>query len=124
MVLDQQVTNLTLCFYENPAAQQEIKFWEGLVDDKIQSKSFVDDNWTYHLQDGDSHELVVCIPLQDTILFRGIEQVSKIANDKFDLHSPPHKLKYHKTLVFGKVEIDQLKFITILMGLMSKGKWR
>ena len=120
----QLVTKLTLCFYENPAAKQEIKFWEGLVEDKISSKSFVDDRWSYHLSDDDGDELVVCIPLEDIKQFRGIENVSKIANDKFGLHRTPGKLKYYKTLIFGKVEVEQLKFISIMMDLMSRGKWR
>ena len=47
-----------------------------------------------------------------------------IANDKFDLHRIPGKLRYHKTLIFGKVEVEQLKYITVMMDLMSRGKWR
>lgn len=120
----QLVTKLTICFYENPAAKQEIKFWEGLVEDKISSKSFVDDRWSYHLEEDSEHELVVCIPLEDTKDFRGIDSVSKIANDKFGLHQIPGKLKYYKTLIFGKVEVEQLKFISIMIDLMGKGKWR
>ena len=36
----------------------------------------------------------------------------------------PGKLKYYKTLIFGKVESEQLRFISIMIDLMSKGKWR
>ena len=122
--LAQLVTKLTICFYENPAAKQEIKFWEGLVEDKISSKSFVDDRWSYHLKDENEDELVVCVPLEDIKEFRGIHNISSIANDKFDLHNIPGKLKYYKTLIFGKVESEQLRFISIMIDLMSKGKWR
>ena len=119
-----QEVKLTICFYENPAAKQEIKFWESLVEDKISSKSFVDDRWSYHLEENNEHELVVCIPLKDVENFRGIYNISTIANDKFDLHRIPGKLRYHKTLIFGKVEVEQLKYITVMMDLMSRGKWR
>ena len=124
MALDQQETKLTLCFYENPAAKQEIKFWEGLVEEKIKSRSFIDDRWSYHLEDNGVHELVICIPLEDTKEFRDIAAVSTIADVKFDLHKISGKLKYHKTLIFGRVETEQLKFITVMIDLMSKGKWR
>jgi hypothetical protein len=114
---------LTICFYENPAAKQELVFWEGLVKDKIQSKSYINDIWSYHLKDDEENELVVCIPIDRTKEFRGISEVSKIADNEFDLHKAAGKLKYYKTLIFGKVEEDQLKFISTMISLMSRGKW-
>lgn len=115
---------LTLCFYENPAAKQELVFWEGLVKDKIQSKSYINDIWSYHLRDGEENEMVVCIPIDLTDGFKSISQVSSIADNEFDLHKAPGKLHYHKTLIFGRVEEAQLKFISTMMGLMRRGKWK
>ena len=40
---------LTTCFYENPAAKAEIKFWETQVEKKIESRMYVDDFWSYIL---------------------------------------------------------------------------
>ena len=104
---------LTLCFYENPAAK-----------DKIQSKSYINDIWSYHLRDGEENEMVVCIPIDLTDGFKSISQVSSIADNEFDLHKAPGKLHYHKTLIFGRVEEAQLKFISTMMGLMRRGKWK
>ena len=97
-----RICKLTICFYENPAAKQELVFWEGLMKDKIKSKSYINDIWSYHIHDVGENELVVCIPI-DLI---------------------PGKGKYHKTLIFGKAQTEQLKFITIMMGLMERGKWK
>lgn len=123
MVLAQQEVKLTICFYENPAAKQEIKFWEGLVDDKIKSKSYIGDIWSYYLVDGNKQEFVVCIPIDYTEKYTSIEEVSKIADNEFDLHNIKGKLKYYKTLIFGKVESDQLRFISTMLILFEKGKW-
>ncbi len=118
------IVKLTLCFYENPAAKQEITFWEGLVKDKIKTKSKVNDIWSYHLNDEEGDEVVVCIPIELTEEFRDISNVSRLADSEFDRHQVTGKLKYEKTLIFGRVESAQLQFITVMMNLMSKGKWR
>jgi len=118
------LVKLTICFYENPAAKQELVFWEGLVKEKIQSKSYINDIWSYHLKDEDGHELVVCIPIDRVDDFRDISNVSRIADNEFDLHKISGKLKYYKTLIFGRVEENQLNFISLMISLMSRGKWR
>ena len=123
MVLAQQEVKLTICFYENPAAKQEIKFWEGLVEDKIKSRLYIGDEWSYHLVDGNKHEMVLCIPTDDIEKYTELGEISKIADDKFDLHNIPGKLKYHKTLIFGKVNSDQLRFMSCFVLLLEKGKW-
>ena len=117
-------TKLTLCFYENPAAKQELVFWEGLVKDKIKSKSYINDIWSYHLVDEGEEEMVVCIPIDLTDSFKDISQVSSIANNEYDLHNVVGKLEYHKTLIFGRVKEKQLKFISTMIGLMERGKWK
>ena len=67
MDLAQQEVKLTYCFYENPAAKQEIKFWESLVEKHIVSKSFIGDHWGYRLEKEDGIEFVCCIPLDNLI---------------------------------------------------------
>jgi hypothetical protein len=113
-VLVVQEIKLTYCFYENPAAKQEIKFWESLVEDRIKTKSFIGDNWGYSLEKDDEREFVCCIPLQD--LDRNLEPI-KVADDVFDLHrkSEFDILVYNKVLIFGKVELEQLSYIKTKM---------
>ena len=114
-----QEVKLTLCFYENPAAKQEIKFWESLVDDIIKTKSFIGDNWGYSLEKELEREFVCCIPMQD--LSRKYD-VMKTVEDVFDLHRKNELdvLIYNKVLVFGKVEIEQLKYILDKMKIWQK----
>ena len=114
-----QEIKLTLCFYENPAAKQEIKFWESLVEDTIQTKSFIGDNWGYSLVKESGNEFVCCIPLQD--LNRSLD-VMAVVEDVFDLHrkSEFDILMYNKVLVFGKVEVEQLQFITTKMQIWQE----
>ena len=114
----QQEVKLTYCFYENPAAKQEIKFWESLVEKHIVSKSFIGDHWGYRLEKEDGVEFVCCIPLQELKRHKNIE---RIADDVFMLHKKENEmLAYYKTLIFGKVEIDQLRFISTNMMLWQK----
>lgn len=117
----QQGTKLTICFYENPAAKQEIKFWEGLVEDKIKSKSYINDIWSYHLEDLDEHELVVCIPIDKV---KHTQQISEIVNKEFSLHAITGSLYYYKTLIFGKVISKQLETVHRITNLMELGKWK
>jgi len=109
-----QEIKLTYCFYENPAAKQEIKFWESLVEDTIQTKSFIGDNWGYSLVKESGNEFVCCIPLQD--LNRSFNITARVEY-VFDLHRKNEFdiLLYNKTLIFGKVEVDQLTYISTMM---------
>ena len=106
-----QEVKLTYCFYENPAAKQEIKFWESLVEDKIQTKSFIGDVWAYSLVKDYEKEFVCCIPMEDNTCY---ESLDIVVEDAFDLHrkSDNEILTYNKTLIFGKVSIYHLKNIT------------
>ena len=114
-----QEVKLTLCFYENPAAKQEIKFWESLVEDTIKTKSFIGNNWGYSLEKEFERELVCCIPLQD--LSKEYDAMST-TEDVFDLHrkSEFDILIYNKTLIFGKVEVDQLTYISTMMQIWKQ----
>ena len=109
-----QEIKLTLCFYENPAAKQEIKFWESLVEDTITTKSFIGDNWGYSLEKEMKQEFVCCIPLQD--LTRNFDVMAVVEN-VFDLHRKNEFdiLVYNKVLIFGKVEVEQLQYISTQM---------
>lgn len=117
--LAQQEVKLTYCFYENPAAKQEIKFWESLVKKHIVSKSFIGDHWGYRLEKEDGVEFVCCIPLDNLI---GYEfKPSRAAVNVFDLHKNKNEgLRYHKTLIFGKVETEQLKIISKWMEIWQE----
>jgi hypothetical protein len=114
-----QEVKLTYCFYENPAAKQEIKFWESLVEDRIKTKSFIGDNWGYSLEKDDEREFLCCIPLQD--LNRDFEP-TKVADDVFGLHRENEFdiLVYNKVLIFGKVETEQLTYISTKMKIWQK----
>jgi hypothetical protein len=47
--------------------------------------------------------------------------VENTAKDVFELHKNKNEiLKYHKTLIFGKVEIDQIRFISTKMMLWEE----
>jgi len=106
-----QEIKLTYCFYENPAAKQEIKFWESLVKDRIQTKSFIGDVWAYSLVKDYEREFVCCIPMEDST---GYGSLDIVVEDAFDLHrkSENEILVYNKTLIFGKVSVYHLKRIT------------
>ena len=118
-VLVVQEIKLTLCFYENPAAKQEIKFWESLVEDTIQTKSFIGDNWGYSLVKESGNEFVCCIPLQD--LGRSFDVMARV-EDVFELHRKNEFdiLAYNKVLIFGKVEVEQLQFIATQMQIWQQ----
>ena len=118
-VLAVQEIKLTYCFYENPAAKQEIKFWESLVEDKIKTKTFTGDHWGYLLEKDFEYEFVCCIPLQD--IKRGFEP-SEVVENIFKLHRKNEFeiLVYNKTLIFGKVELSQLQYITTKMTIWEK----
>ena len=117
--LAQQEIKLTYCFYENPAAKQEIKFWESLVEKHIVSKSFIGDNWGYRLEKEDGTEFVCCIPLQQ---LKRCFDLDRTVKKVFELHkySKSEMLKYNKVLIFGKVEIEQLTWISTMMHLWEK----
>ena len=114
-----QEIKLTYCFYENPAAKQEIKFWESLVEDKIKTKTFTGDHCGYLLEKDFEYEFVCCIPLQD--IKRGFEP-SEVVENIFKLHRKNEfeMLVYNKTLIFGKVELSQLQYITTKMTIWEK----
>ena len=118
-VLAVQEIKLTYCFYENPAAKQEIKFWESLVEDKIKTKTFTGDHWGYLLEKDFEYEFVCCIHLQD--IKRGFEP-SEVVENIFKLHRKNEfeMLVYNKTLIFGKVELSQLQYITRKMTIWEK----
>ena len=95
---------LTTCFYENPAAKAEIKFWESQVESNIDSRLYIDDFWSYVLnrEDG-TKEFMFCFP-------------TNLIDNYLSTHLPNDKLEgvHYKTLTFGRLEKEYLKFY---------GKW-
>ena len=111
-------TKLTLCFYENPGALKEIEHWEKAMSKNIISEWKVGSELSYVIDREDKTlELMVCTPL-NTLPVRDIDEIKTMAKNVAILHDVPEP-KYYKTLIFGRVEIDQLRFISILMQLLE-----
>lgn len=111
-------TKLTLCFYENPGAKKEIEHWEKSMSKNIVSKWEVSSEISYIINRSDNtKELMICTPL-DTMPVRDINEIIQMANNLAILHDV-NKPKYHKTLIFGRVEVKQLMCITTLIQLLE-----
>ena len=103
---------LTTCFYENPAAKAEIKFWETQVEDRIESRMYIDDFWSYILKREDgSKEFMFCFPT-DLIQYHKVSSLQNLINNYLSTHLPDTKYEgiHYKTLTFGKLEKKYLKF--------------
>jgi hypothetical protein len=111
----------TVCFYEDPAALQEIEFWESLIKDKIvefdKSSKFL----SYLLNKDKHYELVCCMPL-DVLVHQTISGITNIVkNSLYQVTSTKEhtdlKKSWYKVLIFGKVNKDQLlpleRFMTL-----------
>lgn len=99
---------LTLCFYENPAALHEIKAWEKTkIKEIISIQEHNDGRINYLIQRSESQmEVLICFPQQ---YMRG-----------YDINQEVNRLLeagdvYHKTLVFGKFNSSQLRFLSIIL---------
>jgi len=107
---------LTTCFYENPAAKAEIKFWESQVESNIDSRLYIDDFWSYILnrEDG-TKEFMFCFPT-NLIQYHDIKGLQNLIDNYLSTHLPNDKLEsvHYKTLTFGRLEKEYLKFY---------GKW-
>ena len=107
---------ITTCFYENPGALQEIKFWEGLIYDQIEYK-FKEDPYIIFLlnklkeEKYYNYEMVICTPMED--FDHGLAFITKHEKYKIGkmLGFPDITFIHHKTLVFGKVDENILKNI-------------
>ena len=108
---------LTTCFYENPAAKAEIKFWETQVEKKIESRMYVDDFWSYILERDESNtkEFMFCFPT-DLIENHNVTSLQNLINNYRSTHLPDksYEAVHFKTLTFGKLEKKYLNFY---------GKW-
>ena len=111
-------TKLTLCSYENPGALKEIEHWEKAMSKSIISKWKVESELSYAIgREDKTLELMMCTPL-DTLPVRETKQIMRMANNLALLHGVP-ELKYYKTLIFGRVEEDQLRFISTMMMILK-----
>ena len=107
---------VTTCFYENPAAKAEIKFWETQMEDKIESRMYTNDFWSYILKrDDDAKEFMFCFPTS-LIDAHTIRSLQNLIDNYLSLHIPKDKYEFvhYKTLTFGRLEEHYLKFY---------GKW-
>ena len=111
-------TKLTLCFYENPGALKEIEHWEKAMSKSIISKWKVESELSYAIgREDKTLELMMCTPL-DTLPVRDVSGITTMAKNLALLHGVPEP-KYYKTLIFGKVETDQVKFISTMMQILE-----
>ena len=110
-------SKLTLCFYENPGALKEIEHWETAMSKNIISTWKVESELSYLVaRDDKTLELMMCIPL-DTLPIRGVSLIKTMYHNLALLHGIPEP-KYYKTLIFGRVKVDQLTCISTMMQVL------
>ena len=119
------MVKVSLCFYENPAAIQEIKFWESLVKkDIISSAQDIesgDDVFSYILKKIDHYELMICIPMSKE--FYTIEKVEALIGNHLSFRGYDSiDLLYKKTLVFGKIDYEFTQFAAALLDFYETQK--
>jgi hypothetical protein len=111
----------TICFYEDPAALQEIEFWENLIKDKIVESDKSGKFLSYLLDKDNDYEFVCCIPL-DVLIHHNTNGITNIVkNSLYHVTSPKEyielKQSWHKILIFGKIKKEQLMPLERLMTL-------
>ena len=91
---------LTICYYESPAAKPHLAFWETVLKDRIVSKQdLFGDCVLYFVKRDDKIELVICGPIA---VPQKIKHILQDMNEGF---------VYLKSLIFGKVDKDDLEKI-------------
>lgn len=101
---------LTLCFYECPAALPHINMWENLMNSQkriIKKETDNNNHIIYQVKRDNDIEYLVCSPTTDRQYF-------------YDTFNSNHDIKYLKTLVFGKVEKEQLSSVLETIEFFSK----
>lgn len=122
---------LTLCFYEYPAAKVHIDFWEKAMGDRIINKQVLEKGihskaqgeMTFLVKRGDDFEILRCVPLSHALeIATGslleIQYLYPFLDDSSI--NTTEKIKYLKTLIFGKVEPIEMKFVLLSMGNYSE----
>jgi len=102
-----QKTYLTLCFFEDPAARVHLNIWEGMMKDRIISKTKHMFCEQYDVKRDNDLETIFCIPIDELQYFKVFVKELE-ANVK-------KEASYLKTLIFGKVTHKNLELITSLM---------
>jgi hypothetical protein len=111
---------LTLCFYEYPAAQAHLDFWEKAMGEKITAKHEFNESLLYTVKKSEeTSEIIYCIRLTGNQGDISLSDIPYIFEDILTItHEPKHDvfdfgaiIKYLKTLVFGKVSLTDLKEI-------------
>lgn len=108
----------TICFFENPAALQEIKLWEQLKFNEIMKKTvFLSGMRIYELSGKKNFEILFCFP---------IEYLNSVIPLKSYIETySNHPGEYLKTILFGKFTAKELKDIlsnTLYFELKRKGE--
>lgn len=105
--------NLTICFYEYPAALHEISAWEKLKKDSIIDKSELPEGRIKFLllNSKKEYELLICIPNY----INAIKHSKDIFEQKIK-----ERFIYNKTLFFGKFNSRQIIEVTKLIKEFEK----
>jgi hypothetical protein len=104
---------LTLCFYEYPAAQAHLDFWEKAMGDKISAKNEFNESLLYTVKKSEeTSEIIYCIRLTGNQGDIELTAIPYIFEDLLTIGvKTKATIKYLKTLVFGKVSMTDLKEI-------------
>jgi len=96
--------NVTVVFYENPAAQHNLKAWENEMQNAgvlVSKETSYPDIVTYTLPQ--KKEIILCFPTTFLNFERIIKDINKCVGSNY------------KTLLFGKFELNELDFIMRIM---------
>lgn len=100
---------LTLCFYEHPAAKAHLDFWEKAMGNKITEKIEFDENLFYEVKkEKNKSELIYCIRLGSVPYFKYLNVEYLNVESVLTARNKTFKVKYFKTLIFGKVSRKDL----------------
>ena len=114
---------VSLCFYENPAALQEIKFWESTVSSIILDKYSKNGLISYIIEKEGYEELMLCIPMEE--LYYTVFKVEDIISDTLIAHNRTEsEISYKKTLVFGKITPEFTSFSEVLLDFYETNNHR
>ena len=114
---------VSLCFYENPAALQEIKFWESTVSNIILDKYSKNGLISYIIEKEGYEELMLCIPMEES--YYTVFKVEDIISDILIAHNRTEsEISYKKTLVFGKITPEFTSFSEVLLDFYETNNHR
>ena len=82
------------------------------MEDKIESRLYIEDYWSYIIKvDKNTKEFMFCFPT-NLIQYHNVSNLQNLIDNYLSTHLPKQEYETHhyKTLTFGKLEKDYLKF--------------